>query len=128
MVTRIPIVRPVPVVPIAIVVMIVMLEPTSSPATAIVTPISTTTTATPSAVMVVTVLPWFQNRRRWRRLGAVRLELGVVLGEAILELLLALVQEQLIVLGQDIDVSLWVDHFDFFYFEFISFHEGPFLA
>lgn len=105
------IVRPIPVVPIAVVVMIVMLEPTSSPATttAIVTPISAT--ATTSAVMVITVLPWLQHGWRWRRLGAVRLELGVVFGPAVLELLFALVQEQLGLLGQDVDVSLWVDHF-----------------
>lgn len=120
------IVRPIPVIPVAVVVLVVM-EPTPSPATtAVVTPISA---ATSSSLMVVTVLPWFQHRWRWRRLGAVRLELGVVLGEAVLELLLALVQEQLVLLGQDVDVSLWVDHFiSFFFFEEISFHEVPFLA
>lgn len=98
------IVRPIPVIPVAIVV--VVLEPTPSTTSAVVAPISTTATT-----VIVTVLPRLQHGRWRRRLGAVRLELGVVLGEAVLELLLALVQEQLVLLGQDVDFAVWIDHF-----------------
>lgn len=97
------IVRPIPVIPVAIVV--VVLEPTPSTTSAVVAPISTATT------VIVTVLPRLQHGRWRRRLGAVRLELGVVLGEAVLELLLALVQKQLVLLGQDVDFAIRVDHF-----------------
>lgn len=99
-----------PISEISVSVLVVVLESTPSTTTATTTTTVVASISTPAAV-IVAVLPRLQDGRRRRRLGAVRLKLGVLLGKAVLELFFTLVEEKLVLLGQDVDVSLRVDHF-----------------